>query len=328
MQHDNDNAPKRTTAAIPLALRLARQGRYADLRRLISYGTVPTATTWLSADGNLPEAGRPLPDRVTELRPSPDEIVRLAVQNAIAARDGVGPISPTELAAAAARNTRRDARGAITHWRGSDGKWRPVAELFRQPKGQRRKSGAERHDDNARHLALRGSGTFPERMPRSATPSAGEDFRRLRAAHWVAAMGPANDNRRELDRMKIGAGVRFDDAWQNAGLHPACRLPRFKTAIAPGAEFLAFRVHSNPRATQGSFVGPASGPEDSMIASIDAPRVDAALGGHGKVLDLSIAGATAKEIAAAMELGGGRQGERKAVAAQDAALAALEKSAA
>ncbi len=272
MQHDNDNAPKRTTAAIPLALRLARQGRYADLRRLISYGTVPTVTTWLSADGDLPEAGKPLPDRVTELRPSPDEIVRLAVQNAIAARDGVGPITPAELDAAAERNMRRDARGAITHWRGSDGKWRQVAELFRQPKGKRRKSEEERHDDNARHMALRGSGGFPERMQRSATPSAGEDYRRLRAAHWVQAMGPANDNRRVLDRRKIGAGVRFEDAWKNAGLYPACRLPRFMTAIAPGAEFLAFRVHSNPRATQGSFVGPASGPERAEVRRPDRRR--------------------------------------------------------
>lgn len=323
MQHDN--TPKRTTAAIPLALRLARQGRYADLRRLISYGTVPAATTWLSADGDLPEAGKPLPDRVTELRPSPDEIVAIAARTAITTHDGVGPISPAELNAAAERNVRRDQRGAITRWRGSDGKWRPVAELFRQPKGERRKSEDERHDDNARHLALRGSGTFPVCAQRSTTPSAGEDYRRLRAAHWVAAMGPANDNRRVLDRRKIGAGVRFDDARSNAGLPPAERGP---TAIAPGAEFLAFRIHSNPRATQGSFVGPASGPEDSMIAVIDAPRVDAALGGHGRVLDLSIAGATAKEIAATMGLGGGRQGERKAVAAQDAALVALEKMAA
>ncbi len=323
----NDNAPKRATAASPLALRLARQKRAADLERLIQYGRVPTATTWLSADGDLPEAGKPLPDRVVELRPSPDEIVAIAARTAIAVRDGVGPITPAELAAAAEHNTRRDARGAVTHWRGSDGKWRPVAELFRQPKGQRRKSEEERHDDNARHLALRGSGTFPERAQRSATPSAGEDYRRLRASHWVAAMGPANDNRRELDRMKIGAGVQFEDAWRNAGLYPACRLPRFQTAIAPGAEFLAFRVHSNPRATQGSFVGPASGPEDSMIAAIDAPRNEAALGDHARVLDMSIAGATAKEVASELGWGAGRQGERKAVAAQDASLAALGKAA-
>ena len=29
-------------------------------------------------------------------------------------------------------------------------------------------------------------------------------------------MGPANDNRRVLDRRKIGAGVPFEDAWKNA----------------------------------------------------------------------------------------------------------------
>lgn len=324
MHHGNDNA-KRTTAAIPLALQLARQKRTADLQRLISYGRVPTATTWLSTDGDLPEAGKPLPDRVTELRPSPDEVVRIAARTAIAARDGVGPITPAELDAAAERNMRRDARGAITHWRGSDGKWRQVAELFRQPKGKRRKSEEERHDNNARHMALRGSGTFPVRAQRSATPSAGEDYRRLRAAHWVQAMGPANDNRRVLDRRKIGAGVLFDRARANAGLPPVERGP---TVIAPGAEFLAFRVHSNPRATPGSFVGPASGLEDVMIAAIDAPRNEAALGDHARVLDLSIAGATAKEIALTMGWDAGRQGERKAVAAQDAALVALEKMAA
>jgi hypothetical protein len=325
MHHGNDNA-KRTTAAIPLALRLARQKRAADLRRLISYGTVPTATTWLSADGDLPEAGKPLPDRVTELRPSPDEVVRIAARTAIAARDGVGPITPAELDAAADRNTRRDARGAVTHWRGSDGKWRLVAELFRQPKGQRRKSEAARSEDNAHHLALRGSGTFPVRAQRSTTPSAGEDYRRLRAAHWVAAFGVANDNARvDIDRAGVGALVAFDRARANAGLPPVERGP---TVIAPGAEFLAFRVHSNPRATPGSFVGPASGLEDVMIAAIDAPRNEAALGDHARVLDLSIAGATAKEIALTMGWDAGRQGERKAVAAQDAALVALEKMAA
>ena len=325
--HYNDNAPKRTTAAIPLALRLARQRRHTDLRRLIDYGTLPTATTWLSADADLPEAGTPLPDRVTELRPSPDELVTIAARTAIAASTTIGPITPADLADAAARNLRRAAGGTITHWRGTDGRWRPVVELFRQPKGKRRKSEDERADDNARHLSLRGAGGFPEPMPRSTVPSYGEDYRRLRAAHWVAAMGAVNDNRQELDRAKIGAGVRFEDAWRNAGLHPACRLPQYKTAIAAGAEFMACRVHSNPRATPGSFVGPASGPEDNMIAAIDAPRVDAALGEHAHVLNLSIAGATAKDIASVMGMGSGRQGERKAVAAQDRALEALAEAA-
>jgi hypothetical protein len=328
MKPANDNNPR--TGATPLGTRLARAGRKDDLRRLVQYGRVPVAVTWLSADGGLPEAGtKPQADRVTEIRPSPDEIVRLAVQAAIAARGAVGPITPTDLEAAAARNVRRDKRGRISDWRGSDGKWRPAAELFRQPKGKRRKSEQERKDDNARHLSLRGSGGFPEPIQRSTVPSVGEDFRRLRAAHWVMAMGPANDNARvNIDRAGVGGQRTFEDAWRNAGLPPACRVPRFMTAIAPGAEFLGFRQHRNATASKGSFVGARDAVESQIVAAMDQPRVDAALGEHGKILDMSIAGMTARQIAAELGWGAGRQGERKAVAAQDAALAALGKMAA
>jgi hypothetical protein len=47
------------------------------------------------------------------------------------------------------------------------------------------------------------------------------------------------------------------------------------------------------------------------------------LGNHAKVLDLSIAGLTAREIAAKLGWGDTKQAERRAVAAQDAALQAL-----
>jgi hypothetical protein len=53
------------------------------------------------------------------------------------------------------------------------------------------------------------------------------------------------------------------------------------------------------------------------------PHIDATLGEHAKILDQSIAGMTAREIAQAMGGGQTKQAERKAVAAQDAALAAL-----
>jgi hypothetical protein len=324
MQHANDNTPLKTTAAIPLAIRLYRQRRSDDLARLVRYGTVVTVPSWLSAEGGMPEAGKPLADRVTEIRPSPDEMVRLAAQDAIAARDGYGPITAAELDAPMRARLRIDSKGVITEWRGSDNRWHDTAELFRQPKGRRRKSEEERQDDNARHLSIRGSAVFPERMQRSATPSYGEDFRRLRAAYWVQAMGVANDNARlGIDRAGVGGRHSFDEAWRNAGLHPACRLPQHITVIAKGAEFLAYRVHSNPRAMQGGVEGGHDLVERQIIETIDAPRIDAALGEHAQVLDMSIAGMTAREIATKMGLGDAKQGERKAVAAQDVALLAL-----
>jgi hypothetical protein len=320
----NDNQqPKADSAASPLAIRLRRQKRPDDLARLIRYGTVVTVATWLSAEGGMPEAGKPLADRVTEIRPSPDEMVRLAAMDAIMARGGYGPITPAELDVPMRARLRLDARGAITEWRGSDNRWHPAGELFRQPKGKRRQSDEERQDDNLRHLAIRGCGRFPEPYQRSTTPSEGEDFRRLRAAHWLHAMGAANDNRIDIDRAGVGTGIVFDDAWRNAGLYPACRIPRHVTVIARGAEFLAYRIHSNPRAMQGGVEGGHDLVERQVIETIDAPRIDVALGEHGRVLDLSIAGMTAREIATEIGWGDTKQAERKAVAAQDAALHAL-----
>jgi hypothetical protein len=63
--------------------------------------------------------------------------------------------------------------------------------------------------------------------------------------------------------------------------------------------------------------------ERQIVETIDAPRIDAALGEYARILDQSIAGLTAREIAATMGWGDTKQGERKAVAAQDVALAAL-----
>jgi hypothetical protein len=317
----NDNTP----GATPLGTRLARARRKDDLKRYIRYGTVVAVPSWLSAEGNLPEVGsKPRADRIKEIRPGPDEMVRLAVQDAILARDGYGPITAGEMDSPMKARLRFDKHGLISEWRGSDDKWRPAAELERQPKGKRRKSEQERQDDNARHLAIRGSGGFPEPFQRSATPSDGEDYRRLRAAHWAQTMGAANDNARlGIDRAGVGGRHTFDQAWSKAGLFPACRIPRYMKAIAPGAEFMAFRVHSNPRAMQGGVEGGHDLVERQIVETIDQPRIDAALGEHAKVLDLSIAGMTARELAGKMGWGDTKAAERKAVAAQDAALAAL-----
>ena len=82
-------------------------------------------------------------------------------------------------------------------------------------------------------------------------------------------------------------------------------------------------MHSNPTAAKGSFVGAPDSVERQIVETIDAPRIDAALGENAKILDMSIAGMTAREIAAKMGWGDTKHAERRAVAAQDAALAAL-----
>jgi hypothetical protein len=66
------------------------------------------------------------------------------------------------------------------------------------------------------------------------------------------------------------------------------------TAVAPGAEFMGYRQHHSVTATPGSFAGPASGPEDALIAALDAPQVAAALAAHAAVLEASLDGLTAR----------------------------------
>jgi hypothetical protein len=85
-------------------------------------------------------------------------------------------------------------------------------------------------------------------------------------------MGVANDNDRvDIDRAGVGGRHTFDEAWRNAGLYPACRLSRHITAIAKGAEFLSFRVHSNPRAMQGGVEGGHDLVGRQIGETIDAP---------------------------------------------------------
>ncbi|WP_157158540.1 hypothetical protein [Bradyrhizobium sp. WSM1253] len=267
-------------------------------------------------------------DRVIEIRPSPDEMVRLAVKDAIRARDGYGPITAAELDATM-RARLRIKRGQITAWLGSDGRWHDAAELFRQEKGRRRKMDEDRQADNERHLAIRGSGGFPAASTYRERGSEGEDYRRQRAAYWAQTVSACNDNaRREIDRLGVGGRHAFGEAWANAGLPPACRIPRYMTAVAPGAEFLGYRQHRNITATPGSFVGPASGPQEALIAGLDALKTKAGLGEHFHVLEDSLDGLTAREIAAERGWGNGKAGERRAVAAQDSALQTLAQLAA
>jgi hypothetical protein len=156
-------------------------------------------------------------DLVTEIKPGLGELERIS--NWIkAGEEGV----------------RTNSQGHIVEWRGADGKFRPVAELTRQPKGKRRKSEEERQEEASRHLSLPATGSFTEPARRSAMQSEGADYWRLRAAYWVQTFGAANDNRREIDRLGLGSRASFDQAWKNAGLYPASRLS-LKASIAAAA---------------------------------------------------------------------------------------------
>jgi hypothetical protein len=305
-----------------LATRLARAGRRADLRMLQTFGGTAEAETWHQARGNLPETrGEMVFDRVHETRPSPDELAVLAAREAIRTRDTMGPITPTEWAAAFERTTRRDCRGHIVEWRGSDGKWRPVVELRRQIKGERRKTESARHAEANWHLQTPATGSFPETLPYAASKSDGKAYWRMRHATMCHSMLDANDNRRiEAVRLGVDGSTPFNTARAKAGLAEARRGP---IAVAKGAEFVGGRVGANAGAAKAGVHGGHNAVEGRIIAAIDAPRIKASLGGHADVLETSLDGATAKEIAASNGWGAGRAGERRAVAAQDAALEAL-----
>lgn len=62
---------------------------------------------------------------------------------------------------------------------------------------------------------------------------------------------------------------------------------------------------------------------NTPFSPVSMPRVAAALGDHCDVLERSLDGDTAREIAVANGWGNGKAGERRAVTAQDNALAAL-----
>jgi hypothetical protein len=167
---------------IPLERRLARAGRRSDLRLLQGYATPHAPSAWMPANDN--EVVSIQVDRIVEIRPSPDEMVRLAAKDAIRARDGYGPITAAELDVPMRARLRIDRRGQITAWLGSDGRWHDTAELFRQPKGKRRKTDEERQADNARHLSIPATGAFPERSGYVVHGSEGQVYRRNRAARW------------------------------------------------------------------------------------------------------------------------------------------------
>jgi len=193
-------------------------------------------------------------DLILELRPSPDELLRLALHDAIAERP-YGPVSPADIDRATRRRIRfKD--GRIDQWLGGDGRWHSAEPHYRHEHGKRRRSEADKQEDAARCLSLPATGQLP-------------------STTFKATGRPCSYNVL-LHRLGVSGFYNFDEAWANAGLYPACRVPRHMVGIARGVQFMAGRVRRNACAS-GSFVGPASGPEHALIAGLDLPRVAAAL---------------------------------------------------
>lgn len=252
--------------------------------------------------------------------------------------DSVYEIRPTpnEIARAGLHGLRFNKKGHITHWRRADAAGNPVLdkhgreqwfeafERYAQPKGKRRKSRAEQAEESAAYLAIPATGAFPQRSSYVERGSFGEAFRRQRAAWWVQAMGAnADERRREIDRLGIGGRNTFEQAWCNAGLHLASRLPQYKTGVAAGISWLSGKVRRNATATPGSFVGAPDAAQNAIVAAMDAPRLKASLGEAAAVLDDALDGLTARQIAAKRGWGNRKSAEQRAVRAQDRALGAL-----
>jgi hypothetical protein len=313
--HANDNG--RHTA--PIITRLRRAGRFSDIGNLVRFSGPDQPAQ--HADNDDVASGFAI-DTVYEVRPTEGEIERACRKQE---QYGIG--------------LRFNAKGEITHWRvhDEDGnpvldekggeRWFEAREGYRQARGKRRKSRAEVAEEGARHLAIPATGSFPGRSGYVERGSGGADYWRLRHAFMLQSMTACNDNRRaEIDRLGVGGRHSFDEAWSNAGLPPASRIPRYTTVIARGAEFLAFRVHSNPTAAKGSFVGAPDAVKNAIAAAMDAPKVSESIREHAAVLEESLDGATARQIAAKRGWGDSKSAEQRAVRAQDRALAALSEA--
>jgi hypothetical protein len=311
MEHANDNTQRSPAnpRAIPIVTRLRRAGRQGDVSNLVRFA-VP-AEMPEGANDDMHGFGV---DTTFEIRPTENEIARACMKP-----DNIG--------------LRFDKRGRITSYRATDkngdpvldphGKerWFKAREGYRQSKGSRRKSLKVLSQHSAAHLALRGPGAFPDRSQYRESQSDGQDYWRNRHAVTMISMVGHNQKARvDIDRLGLGSLASFAEARVNAGLAPAERGP---TVVARGAEFFAGKVAKNELATEGSFVGAPDAFENAMVAKIDAPRVEGALGGHAEVLRDSLDGMTARELADKRGWGNSKGAEERAVRAQDRALAAL-----
>jgi hypothetical protein len=298
---NQDNKPRKTN---PLVTRLRRAGRADDVKRL-AWLAIPDAPPQAANDDEQEGFGV---DTIHEMRPTAEEIAAALKSD------------PTGKAC-----FRFNSRGHLTEWRIIDDKgaekWFRAREGYRHSKGRRRRSAVDTENAGP-YLALHGHGCgIPAAMPRDTRPSEGAAYSRIRAAHWVESMGAANDARRiELNRRGIGAKVPFDQARENAGLPPAARL---QDGVAWQVDFLCGKVDRGGTAAEGSFVGAPDAAENRLIAQMDSTVISTSLGEHWTILDLSLSGSSAAEISLKLGFGATKAGERRAVAAQDAALVAL-----
>lgn len=301
----------------PLFTRLARAGRFGDIRLLAEYVKARNSV----ANDNAERADDMGVDSVIEVRPTPNEIARACMKP-----DSDGNVG-----------LRFDGHGKLTAWRQTDDegnavlddngeeRWFAPSERYRQPKGLRRKPLVEAARDEAAHVAnvlsLRGYGAFPPPwVPDTRYPSFGAVFERIRAAYdAIVHLGVASAGRRLL----MANGVDGDRTLEQAAkANPKATITRGKTVVAYGAEFIAGKTDSSGTATEGSFVGAPDAAEHAMIAAMDAK--DAPI---SAVLEMALAGKTAREIALFQGLGDTKQGERNAVKAIDAAISRLRHAA-
>ncbi len=312
MKTANDNHHR----TVPIVTRLRRAGRHADIANLVRFSGPDQISQ--PADNDDIKHGFAV-DTVFEIRPTAGEIERACIKQA---EYGMG--------------LRFNAKGEITHWRASDDfgnpvldnkgreQWFEAYEGYRQSKGSRRRPAKDLVAEGESHLALPATGKFSEPSTYVERNSDGADYWRLRHAFLLQTMTACNDNRRtEIDRLGVGDQYSFDEAWDNVGLYPASRIPRHQTVVARGATFLAGKTKPNKLATPGSFVGAPDAVENVLAAAMDAPKVEASLGDFAVVLNDSLDGMTAREIATKRGWGTTKSAEQRGVRAQDRALAAL-----
>jgi hypothetical protein len=301
----------------PLFTRLARAGRLDDLKFLAEYVKARSGV----ANDNVELTDDMGVDSVIDVRPTENEIMRACMNP-----DANGNVG-----------LRYDSRGRLIAWRQTDAKgdpvlddsgeerWFPPSERYRQPRGARRVPQKDMSKQSAAHaaalLSLSVSGTLPPAcVPDSRYPSAGAIYSRIHAAHTAMLQhGVFSAARRLLVSLKVDGGHTLAQA---ARANPRASAKRGRTVVAYGAEFISGRTDSGGTATEGSFVGAPDAMERALVAAMDARTVPVS-----EVLEMALAGSTAREIAVAQGYGGTKQAERKAVTDVDAEIAKLRRAA-
>lgn len=301
-------------AASPLFTRLARAGRFEDIRLLAAY---VRARRNVANDNVLPAAGEQGADSIMVVRPTVEEIAR-------AGEEGL----------------RFDKRGRLVAWRLTDASGKPILDkrgnerwlrpidCYKQPRGARRKTVADRQAEDAayaeRLMSLRGITPFPDPWVVDARyASYGGFFGRLRTAYDELVRAGIPSSLREFLAVYSVDGTRTLE--QAAAANPQARVMRGRTVIAHGADFLAGKTDKSGTSSPGSYVGAPDAAENAMIAAFDAEAAGAIA---GDVLDMALAGHTAREIAVSNGRKSNKGGEEWAVREMDRAIDRLKNIAA